>query len=92
MASWTSSNGLVNTLSYDTDGRLTGISVPGKQSLGFTYDNADRIIQIANGIDGSLTQDFGYDAMSRLVSVYSGTDNESFTGTRCHVLLDPRWG
>jgi RHS repeat-associated core domain len=77
MAGWTSSNGLVNTLGYDTDGRLTGISVPGKQSLGFTYDNADRIIQIANGIDGNLTQDFGYDAMSRLVSVYSGTDNES---------------
>jgi len=78
MAGWTSSNGLVNTLDYDTDGRLTGISVPGKQSLGFTYDHADRIIQIANGIDGSLTQDFGYDAMSRLVSVYSGADNENF--------------
>lgn len=78
MAGWTSSNGLVTTLGYDTDGRLTGISVPGKQSLGFTYDNANRIIQIANGIDGSLTQDFGYDAMSRLVSAYSGTDNESF--------------
>jgi RHS repeat-associated protein len=78
MAGWASSNGLVNTLSYDTDGRLTGISVPGKQSLGLTYDDANRIIQIANGIDGSLTQDFGYDDQSRLVSVYSGADNESF--------------
>ena len=78
MASWTSSNGLVNTMGYDTDGRLTGISVPGVQSLGFTYDNADRITQVANGIDSTLTQDFGYDAMSRLVSVYSGADNESF--------------
>lgn len=77
MASWTSSNGLVNTMGYDTDGRLTGISVPGVQSLGFTYDNANRITQIANGIDNTLTQDFGYDAMSRLVSVYSGVDNES---------------
>ncbi|WP_254058600.1 RHS repeat-associated core domain-containing protein [Dyella sp. S184] len=78
MASWTSSNGLVNTMGYDTDGRLTGISVPSVQSLGFTYDNADRITQVANGIDGTQTQYFGYDAMSRLVSVYSGVDNESF--------------
>jgi RHS repeat-associated protein len=78
MASWTSSNGLVNTMGYDTDGRLTGISVPGVQSLGFTYDNADRITQIGNGLDGTQTQYFGYDAMSRLVSVYSGVDNESF--------------
>ncbi|MGH8158505.1 MAG: RHS repeat domain-containing protein [Rhodanobacter sp.] len=78
MASWTSSNGLVNTMGYDTDGRLTAISVPGVQSLGFAYDNANRITQIGNGIDGTLTQYFGYDAMSRLVSVYSGADNESF--------------
>jgi RHS repeat-associated protein len=78
MAGWTSSNGLVNTLSYDTDGRLTGTSVPGVQSLAFTYDKANRITQIGNGIDGTLTQYFGYDEMSRLVSVYSGADNESF--------------
>jgi RHS repeat-associated protein len=78
VASWTSSNGLSNSMSYDTDARLTGIGVPGVQSLGLTYDNADRITQIANGIDGNLTQYFGYDAMSRLLSVYSGDDNESF--------------
>ncbi|WP_172969547.1 RHS repeat protein [Rhodanobacter sp. T12-5] len=78
MATWTSGNGLVNTLSYDTDGRLTGISVPGVQSLGFSYDSADRIIQISNGLDINLTQDFGYGDQSRLLSVYSSADNESF--------------
>jgi len=77
MASWTSSNGLINSMSYDSDARLTGISAIGVESLGFTYDNANRITQISNGIDGTLTQYFGYDAMSRLVSVYSGADNES---------------
>ncbi len=41
--------------------------VPIVQSLGFTYDNADRITQVANGIDGTQTQYFGYDAMSRLI-------------------------
>ena len=78
MSTWTSSNGLTNTMGYDLDGRITGISVPGVQSLGFTYDNTNRITQIGNGIDGNLTQYFGYDEMSRLLSVYSGDDNESF--------------
>ncbi len=78
MATWTSSNGLSNTMGYDDDGRLTAIFVPGVQNLGFTYDSANRITQVANGIDSGLTQNFGYDDQSRLVSVYSGLDNESF--------------
>ncbi|NYE30633.1 RHS repeat-associated protein [Rhodanobacter sp. K2T2] len=78
MSAWTSSNGLANSLSYDTDGRLTGINVPGKQSLSFTYDAADRITQITNGIDNTLTQNFGYDYVSRLTSVYSSVENESY--------------
>lgn len=78
MASWTSSNGLSNTLGYDADARLTAINVPGVQSLGFTYDTANRITRIANGIDGSMTQSLGYDTLSRLTSVSSGADNESF--------------
>lgn len=79
MASWTSSNGLATTLGYDTDMRLTAISVPGVQSLGFTYDAANRITRIANGIDGSLTQNFGYDAQSRLTSVFGDAANESYS-------------
>jgi RHS repeat-associated protein len=78
MAWWTSSSGLTNSLGYDTDGRLTGIDVPGVQSLAFSYDGADRISRIANGIDGSLTQSFGYDAMSRLSSVASAASNENY--------------
>jgi RHS repeat-associated protein len=78
MAGWTASNGLVTTLAYDTDGRLTGIGVPGAQSLSFSYDAANRLTGIDNALDGTLSQDFGYDEQSRLVSVYSGADNESF--------------
>lgn len=90
-ASWTSSNGLSNTLSYDGDGRLTGISVPGVQNLAFGYDAADRITRITNGIDGTLTQTFEYDPVSRLTSVTSTADNQSFqydaSGNRTlHVL------
>jgi RHS repeat-associated protein len=78
MQSWTSSNGLVNTLSYDTDGRLTGISAAGVQSLGFSYDDANRIVGITNGVDVAMSQNFGYDEESRLRSVYSDADSQSF--------------
>lgn len=52
--------------------------MPNVQSLGFTYDVGNRITQIGNGIDTTLSQNYGYDDESRLVSVYSGADNESF--------------
>lgn len=78
MTSWTSSNGLVNSLGYDSDGRLTSISVPGIQNLSFGYDTANRITHIGNGIDTSMTQTVGYDAMSRVTSMSSTADNESY--------------
>lgn len=78
MTQWTSGNGLTNALAYDADGRLTSINVPGTQSLGLTYDAANRLVGIWNGADSAMTQSFGYDTMSRLSSVYSGADNEAF--------------
>jgi RHS repeat-associated protein len=48
------------------------------QSLGFSYDTANRIIHIANGINSNLTQTIGYDSLSRMTSVSSGADNESY--------------
>lgn len=72
LASWTSSNGLANTLSYDADGRLTAISTPGVESLGFSYDTADRLIGIDNALDGTMTENLNYDDQSRLTSMLSG--------------------
>lgn len=71
LAGWTASNGLNNTMSYDTDGRLTEIYAPAVESLSFSYDAANRLTGLDNGIDGLMSQDFGYDAQSRLVSMYS---------------------
>lgn len=78
MAQWTSSNGLVNTWDYDTDGRLIGISVPGIQNLSFGYDAANRITHIANGIDPNMTETVAYDAMSRVTSMQSAVESESY--------------
>ncbi|WP_424681021.1 RHS repeat domain-containing protein [Frateuria sp. YIM B11624] len=78
LAGWTSSNGLTNSLSYDTDGRLTGITVPGVESLGYSYDAANRLTGIDNVLDGTMSQDFGYDDQSRLVSVNSANQVASY--------------
>jgi RHS repeat-associated protein len=79
LTSWTSSNGLTNTLAYDTDGRLTGISVPGVESLGYSYDSANRVIGINNVLDGTLSQNFGYDDQSRLVWMNSAIQSASYS-------------
>jgi len=92
MASWTSNNGLVNTLAYDSDGRLGSVSVPGVQSLALTYDAANRITQITNGLDGSMTEALGYDALNHLTTETSGADNESYSydaaGNRTYQVVN----
>jgi YD repeat-containing protein len=92
MSGWTSSNGLTNSIGYDSDLRPTGISVPNVESLGFTYDLANRITHITNGINASLTQVLGYDALDRLTTIASTVDNESYTydanGNRTHKVLN----
>jgi RHS repeat-associated protein len=91
MSSWTSSNGLTNTLAYDSDGHLTGISVPGVQSQAFAYDAANRITQITDGMDSAMTEALGYDGSNRLMSETSGVDNESYSydavGNRVHQVI-----
>ena len=92
MSGWTSSNGFANSIGYDSDLRPTGISVPNVESLGFTYDLANRITTITNGMNGSLTQTLGYDAVDRLTAIASTVDNESYTydanGNRTHKVLN----
>lgn len=78
LSGWTANNGLTNSLSYDADVRSTGISVPGVQSLSFSYDSGNRLTQVTNGINGALTQSFGYDSASRLTSISSSVDSETF--------------
>jgi RHS repeat-associated protein len=73
------SNGLTNTLSYDSDGRLTGIAVPGIESLSLGYDQSDRLVSRTDGIDPSQSEAFDYDDQSRLTGVYGGSDTESYS-------------
>ena len=71
-------NGLWRQRGFDSDGRLTNISIFGNatQSLTYSYTAADQIAQITNGVDAGLTQHFAYDKVSRLtdVDISAGTD------------------
>ena len=69
-------NGLWRQTNYDTDRRITGISISGNpagltQSLTYAFDAADRITDITNAVDANETWDIGYDNLSRVVSVQS---------------------
>jgi RHS repeat-associated protein len=78
MSNWTSYNGLTNSIAYDSDLRPTSITVPGVESLAFSYDAANRITGITNGMDATNSETLGYDALNRLNSVTSSADNESY--------------
>lgn len=79
LASWTSSNGLANTLSCDADGRLTGINTLGVESLGYSYDTANRLTGIDNALNEALSQNFDYGDQSRVVSMISATMTASYS-------------
>lgn len=69
---FTYGNGLTRTLTYNLDYELTGISIPGIQSLSYVYDANGNVDYQTNSINTSLSQDLGYDPLDRLDSA-SGT-------------------
>ena len=89
-------NGLVRTLSYDEDYRLTGIntSVGGTniQDLGYAYDAANLIKTITDSLVPANSQTFEYDSDYRLISGIGHYGNVSYTydgvGNRLTRTLD----
>lgn len=72
IAGWNYGNGLARAYSYDTDGRVTGVSAaaPGAlvQSLGYGYSNDGNVARVVNGIEPGISQDYDYDPVGRLVA------------------------
>ncbi len=85
IASQSMGNGLISGASYDTDGRLTGLSAFSGggglvQSLTFAYNANNRLTGITNGRPSGQSQAFTYDELDRLLSSSSpGGGAESFT-------------
>ena len=71
--------------SYDVDGQLTGIidNLDPAKSLGISYDDLNRLVQIDQGVPGDVTlpiEDYAYDGegnrlASHLSSLYSSNDH-----------------
>jgi RHS repeat-associated protein len=71
-------NGLVLTRQFDQDGRLTAQEITGSatvQSLQFTYNAADNLINKTNLADSTKSQTYGYDALDRLTSAQGSYGN-----------------
>ncbi|GGK04756.1 RHS repeat domain-containing protein [Luteimonas terricola] len=72
VAGWRYANGIVHRRDRDLDGRITGISsVYGAsvhQSLTYGHNARELITAITDGVDASMSHQFGYDELGRLTS------------------------
>lgn len=80
---WSYGNGLVRSIQYDTDLRITQLATIHSgsafiQKLNYGYNAGDQITQVANTPNANLTQNFAYDNVSRLTSVTSASGNQGF--------------
>lgn len=78
---WKHHTGVTRRLSHDMDGRVTSISLDGAanvQALTYSYDAADQITRVGNGVHSSVSQTYAYDALGRLTEAASSARNQSF--------------
>ncbi|QRP65295.1 RHS repeat protein [Rhodanobacter sp. FDAARGOS 1247] len=70
--SWTYGNGMQRTQTYDSDGRITGLSslagAAVQQKQTYAWDDVNRITSITNNAYTSVSQNFGYDKLDRMTS------------------------
>ena len=76
VASWKNKNGTTYSRSYDQDGRVAGIALPGGNTIALAYDPNSRITGISES--GLATKGFSYDPLDRLTGYTAGTISQSF--------------
>jgi RHS repeat-associated protein len=90
--SYTYGNGLTHTVSYDNDYRLTDIVLGGLMVRNYSYDAADNITNIIDGVSATKTQNFTYDNLDRLTSANGTYGYQAFgydgVGNRTDMLFD----
>jgi len=75
-------NGITETRTFDLDYRLTTLTGTGLnpvQQLGYTYDAADNVQAILDGIEPAKSQSFAYDALDRLTAAAGVYGNQAWT-------------
>ncbi|WP_460731505.1 RHS repeat-associated core domain-containing protein [Lysobacter tyrosinilyticus] len=87
---FTFGNGLGRSRFEDASARATKIETTGLQQLDYSYNTANEVTTITNGIDAGLTQQYTYDLLSRLQSntMGGGTTTLGYdaTGNRTSIV------
>src|SRR5262249_28770087 len=76
VASWRNGNGTTYTRSYDQDGRVAGLALPGGVNVALTYDANSRITGITE--TGLPAKTFSYDSLDRLTTYTAGTLTQTY--------------
>ena len=75
-------NGVAETRSFDLDYRMTSLVDAGMapvQNLTYTYDAANSVSSITDGVTATNSQAFGYDALERLTSASGAYGSLAYT-------------
>ncbi len=75
---WTWGNGSSTTRSFNSDGLISQIVTAGT-TLGYSYDNANRISGITDSSSSALSWSYGYDALDRLTSATTTSITDGWT-------------
>jgi RHS repeat-associated protein len=66
IASLTYGNGLLRTVTYDQQYRISRVQTGGVLDLAYGFDNNGNILSLTNNLDTSKNKTYGYDALDRL--------------------------
>lgn len=75
---WNWGNATTTTRSFNTDGLISQIVTAGA-TLGYSYDNANRISGITDSSNSALSWTYGYDALDRLTSATTSAITDGWT-------------
>ncbi|MGH6839980.1 MAG: RHS repeat-associated core domain-containing protein, partial [Methylocella sp.] len=74
---WTAGNGASYRRSFDLDGRISGLALPGADNIALSYDAASRITGMTE--TGFPAESFSYNALDRLHVYASGAATKTYT-------------
>jgi RHS repeat-associated protein len=75
---WSWGDGSTTTRTFNGDGLVSQIVTAGV-TLGYGYDNANRISGITNSSNSALTWSYGYDVLDRLTSASTSSVSDGWT-------------
>jgi RHS repeat-associated protein len=75
---WSWGDGTTTSRTFNGDGLISQIQTAGV-TLGYSYDNANRITGISDSSNSALTWSYGYDVLDRLTSATTSAITEGWT-------------